>query len=91
MNNIVVIEGELGLVSRILGDMELEDRIDGELEKVLFVDSRTEYPGPYEVTPTQQTQTLPTTGFIMGHDVVVNPIPQNYGLITWNGSVLTVS
>ena len=27
----------------------------------------------------------------MASDVTVNPIPSNYGLITWDGSVLTVS
>ena len=24
-------------------------------------------------------------------DIIINPIPRNYGLVTWNGSVLTVS
>lgn len=24
-------------------------------------------------------------------NIVINPIPSNYGLITWNGSVITVS
>ena len=50
-----------------------------------------DYSGPYTVTPTQSTQTLPTEGLMMNHDVTVNPIPSCYGLITWNGSVLTVS
>ena len=27
----------------------------------------------------------------MTDDVTIKPIPQNYGLITWNGSFLTVS
>lgn len=50
-----------------------------------------EYEGPYEATPTQSTQTFPTKDKGMAQDFVVNPIPSNYGLITWNGSVLTVS
>ena len=49
------------------------------------------YTRAYEVTPSQETQTLPTQGLMMSHDVVINPIPSNYGLITWNGSTLTVS
>ena len=49
------------------------------------------YAGPYEVTPTQSTQTLSTNGKTMSADVVVKPIPSCYGLITWNGAVLTVS
>lgn len=49
------------------------------------------YTGTYEVTPTQEEQTLLTNGLLMQADVIINPIPSNYGLITWNGSTLTVS
>ena len=49
------------------------------------------YLGPYTVTPTQSTQVLYTDEHSMTDNVTVNPIPSNYGLITWNGSVLTVS
>lgn len=51
----------------------------------------TDYTGTYKVAPTNRTQTLPTKGLMMSKDVVVDPIPSNYGLITWNGSTLTVS
>ena len=49
------------------------------------------YAGPYTVTPSEETQVLPTQGMAMANNVTVNPIPSNYGLITWNGSTLTVS
>lgn len=49
------------------------------------------YDGPYEVTPSAVEQVLPTTHHTMTGDLVVNPIPGNYGLITWDGAVLTVS
>lgn len=49
------------------------------------------YDGPVEVTPTQETQTLATQGLFVDENIVINPIPSNYGLITWDGSVLTVS
>lgn len=49
------------------------------------------YQGSYEVTPTRYQQTLPVTGMSMTQDVIVHPIPPNYGLVTWDGSVLTVS
>ncbi len=49
------------------------------------------YAGPYEVTPTRETQVLPTAARTLARDVVVNPIPHNYGLITYNGSTITVS
>ena len=52
---------------------------------------RDPYDGPYEVTPGPEAQTLSTKHLRMTDDVVVGAIPQNYGLITWNGSTLTVS
>lgn len=51
----------------------------------------TAYTGETTVTPTQSTQTLQTSGYVMEDNITINPIPSNYGLITWNGSVLTVS
>ena len=49
------------------------------------------FPGPYEYTPTQSTQVVAIEGQKASQDITINPIPSNYGLITWNGSVLTVS
>lgn len=49
------------------------------------------YAGPYVATPSASTQTFPMYGKIATDDFVVDPIPSNYGLITWNGTVITVS
>lgn len=68
-----------------------------ETEETLATVSEVKYPvqeiytGETVVTPTQETQTLRTAQLLMPVDIVINPIPQNYGLITWNGSTLTVS
>lgn len=51
----------------------------------------TRYEGPYRVTPTLSAQELNTAGKIMNENVVVEKIPEYYGLITWNGSYLRVS
>lgn len=50
-----------------------------------------EYDGPYELTPSSTAQTLGTEGLKMTQNVIINPIPSNYGRITYNGSILTVS
>ena len=50
-----------------------------------------DYTGVYEVTPSQQTQTLSTANTLLAKDITINPIPENYGLITWDGATLTVS
>ena len=49
------------------------------------------YDGPYEFTPTQETQTAQTADKVLLENIIIHPIPQNYGLITWNGAVITVS
>ena len=49
------------------------------------------YEGEYVVTPSEETQTLPTARKRLEQNVVVAPIPYYYGLITYNGSTITVS
>lgn len=60
-------------------------------EPAVYVSIADYYEGPYEFTPTQSTQTIAIEGKTATEDIVINPIPSNYGLITWNGSTLTVS
>lgn len=50
-----------------------------------------EYDGSYEFTPSADEQTVQTSGKRLAQDITINPIPNNYGLITWNGSIITVS
>ena len=49
------------------------------------------YSGPYSAVPTRSEQVFATAGMLMDGNFTVDPIPQNYGLITYNGSELTVS
>ena len=51
------------------------------------------YPGPTEFTPSTQRQTIAVSGYRLTENITIDPIPTNYGLITWNGagSVITVS
>lgn len=75
-------------------DLEIDEPslMWGEDEYVRVVNANAEeYAGPYEATPTSETQVFPTTARLMARDFIVNPIPSNYGLIEWNGSVLRVS
>ena len=50
-----------------------------------------DYEGEYTITPSSEVQILETEKHSLQHDIVINPIPSNYGLITWNGSYLMVS
>lgn len=53
------------------------------------------YPGAYtgqtEVIPSTEEQVLLTGGLYVADHIRVKPIPSNYGLITYNGSIITVS
>lgn len=49
------------------------------------------YDGITEVTPSREGTVLRTKDTVVLENIVVNPIPSNWGLIGWNGSYLTVS
>lgn len=83
MSDTVVLDGELSLTNQLDGEA-------GTIIKVAEYEHPV-YDGPTTVTPTQQTQTLNTQQKIVLTDIIINPIPSNYGLITWDGSTLTVS
>lgn len=65
--------------------------VDAQLTTAISHSDFDEYEGPYEFTPTQETQTAYTANKVLTENIIINPIPSNYGLITYNGSVLTVS
>lgn len=49
------------------------------------------YKGQTEITPSDKKQVLATEGKHLSSDIIVNPIPSNYGLITYDGSNLRIS
>lgn len=50
------------------------------------------YDGVVEITPSRETQTLQTTGKVLAEDITVNPIPKEYGLVTYdNRKVITIT
>ena len=50
----------------------------------------TYYEGSYDITPTTEAQILPLTELTMREDLTIEPIPQNYGEIVWNGQYILV-
>ena len=82
MYDTVVLDGNANLLIR------------GSAEVGVFTALSERYPvytGDTVITPTQQTQVLRTEQKSVLTDITINPIPSNYGLITWDGSTLTVS
>ena len=87
----VVLDGSCRLISNLDGSCNLLNRLDGFADKVFLVSSDEYYTGDYTITPNSETITLETEQLKMSANVTINPIPSNYGLITWNGSYLMVS
>lgn len=52
---------------------------------------RDPFTGDYTITPSTETQVLSTKNLWMTDNITIEPVPQNYGLITWDGSVITVT
>ena len=74
----------------LVGRLSAEGTLRGRLTVPEVVEP-DHYRGGYEVIPSRSQQVLQTEGLMMDADVVVQPIPSNYGLITWDGSTLMVS
>ena len=90
-DTIVFDGGELTLDVRVDGgELSISNTIEDGLQTFmpLMPDG---YTGATTVTPTQGVQVLATEGLVVPTNIIINPIPSNYGLITWNGSTLTVS
>ena len=75
------------------GELSLNIPMDGEvgiITKVVEHDLPV-YTGDTEITPSTTEQVLNTAEKVVIRNIVINPIPSNYGRITWNGATLTVS
>ena len=81
--------GKLSLVGALSGTLTPSITIKGSIMK--NPNPYDFYDGAYTVTPTISAQTLSTKELVLTQNITINPIPSNYGLITWNGSTLTVS
>ena len=71
----------------VIGNVET----DAELVSLIRTTNYEDYSGPLEITPSEEMQALQTAERVVHDVIVINPIPSNYGLITWNGSYLTIT
>ena len=90
MNNTIVIGGELSLSNEVKGEISLTTVMDGAVG-TFYPLYPNAYQGEYTITPSSEVQTIPIVGLMASRNIIINPVPSNYGLITWNGSTLTVS
>lgn len=92
--NLIPIEVPMTVaVDRVLIPMgvETQHEIAMTIGATYAMSTADDYEGAYEFTPTESTQTVQIEGKKATQDIVINPIPTNYGRITWNGSFIKVS
>ena len=87
----MVLDGYLNIDLMLDGDLATDLQLDGEVGVFQEVSNYDYYTGEYVVTPSSEAQVLNTEQLMMSGNVTINPVPSNYGLITWNGATLTVS
>ena len=88
----LVLDGELTLLNVFDGELDDILEFDGELGIFTEFDGgREEYHGETDIIPAEEAQTLLTHGMLVTEDIIIEPIPTNYGLITWDGTKIIVS
>lgn len=90
MNVYGELKGVLTAGGTLKGTLTKTATITGSLTVPQYVLPPT-YGGTYEVEPSTETQILNTKELYLAENITINPIPNNYGLITWNGTTITVS
>lgn len=83
-------DGITSNIGSISGNLSPPSNISGELSIPTYIDVDV-YTGITEVTPTTEQQVLQTYNKTVTRNIIINPIPSNYGLVTWDGSRLTIS
>ena len=69
-----------------------EDPVPFEVDGTVVVsEGFPVYAGAVTVTPSPERQVLDTQYMTVMDKITVEPIPRNYGLITYNGRTITVS
>lgn len=82
--------GSVSARATLTGAVNASARLTGTIQIPSAVGTR-DYEGPYEFTPSESAQSVEIEGLKATANIVIEPIPSNYGLITWDGSKITVS
>lgn len=90
----------MNVCGEIKGTLVAEATIHGILQPALTIQGLLTIPssanvdiydGSYSFTPTESEQVITIEHKMATQNITIEPIPYNYGLVTWNGSALTVS
>lgn len=82
--------GELTPVATLEAVLSGADTLNGGLS-VPEVIQNERYRGSYQFTPSETEQEIQIADKTATQNIIIAPIPQNYGLITYNGVGIRVS
>lgn len=57
-----------------------------DYQQVTILKGIDPYTGAYEITPQAEPQTIETAGKYMEQDMIIHPIPKEYGRVTYDQS-----
>ena len=77
-----VLIGKLIATGVLQGTVSAEASLAGTLTVATGVPF---YHGPFEVTPGEEPVVIDCSGLLMPQNIIVAPVPSNYGRIDWNG------
>lgn len=83
------LSGRLSPAPKLYGVVSVTESLTGGLS--ISTGSIPAYHGETTFTPSTTEQIVSCGGLVMSTDIVVEAIPSNYGLITWDGVTLSVS
>lgn len=93
-----IIDDQQPIVAEIGPPESIEGEIGGEgmtaeiaVGGAIPIQPDDPYEGPFEFTPGDDMQTIATAEKYVDRNIVINPIPDNYGKITYNGSWITIT
>lgn len=89
MNVYGKITGTLTSPKTLVGSLSSAQTLSGSL--TVPASSAQWYDGDYEFTPSIEAQVIEIDHLEARQNITIDPIPQNYGLITYNGTTITVS
>ena len=83
----MMLTGKLSKIGDITGTLSAQQGLSGDLSLKVLIKTQAK-----TVTPTAEAQEVHADdGYAGLSSVTVSPIPNNYGLITYNGSYILVS
>lgn len=88
INNLL--HGDFSNGTEVNSTIDILEVLNGEYGSFQRVTSYDTYKGETNIIPTQEVQVLQTLGKGMEDNIIIQPIPNNYGKITYNGAYLKV-